>query len=165
MCTFPENFQTLQYTQSKTTIPSLTFQISSNPAISTICSSFSKLAGQANSSKELSSNEKMVSTSYISRSGHRCSVRRRQTVLCLCHKPQCSLFRSRSHRCYRLQNQLSTEPSTRSLDPCPPCSQCRTPGRSSPVEWRFVPQDRSGDCHAVCRFTPRIPENVCQDVR
>ena len=165
MCTLPEKCQTSRYTQSTKTIPSLTIQVSPNPAVPTVRSSFPKLSRQTNSSKEFSSIEKMASTSHLSRSGNWCAVRYRQTVLRLFYDPQCSHFRVRSHRSPRLQDQLSTQSSSRSLHTRSARSQCRTPGRPSPVKWRLVPQDWSGDCHAVCRSAPRIPENVCQDVR
>ena len=167
MFKLPEDFQTFPYyyTQSKTTIPALTFQVSPNPAPPTIRSSFPKLSGKTNSSKDLSSNEKMASTSHLSCSGHGCAIRHRQTVLCLCHKPQCSHFRFRSPRSPRLQDQLSTQSSSRPFHTCSSRSQCRTPGRPPPNKWRLVPQDRSSDCHAICRFTSGIPEDVCQNVR
>ena len=164
MYILPEKLPKTQRTQSKT-IPSLAFQVSPNPAVPTISPSFPKLSRQTNSGKELSPNKKMASASHISRSGHGRAIRRRPTILCLIHISQCSHFRSGTHRSPRLQDQLSTETSSRSFDTCPSRPQCRTLGRPTPDKWRLVPQDRSGDCYAVCRSTPGISEDVCQDVR
>ncbi len=165
MCTVPEKSQPLEYIQAKKTIPSLAFQISTITTIPTLYSSFPELSRQTYSGKELSSNETMDSTSCISCSRHGSAVQRRQTVLCLFDNPQCSHFRSGARRSPGLQNQLSTKSSSRSIHTCPSRSQCRTPGRPSPDKWRPLPQDRSGDRNAVGPLTPRVPEDVCQDVR